>query len=110
VGAAGLRQSSHVVASTPRDRGARPPSPEYGDRALGRASAEVEEFWSLVRQLPRRQAQSVALFYLYDLSVAEIAETLECSTGSVKSHLSRGRAALAKRLNTSLETDEEVER
>jgi RNA polymerase sigma factor (sigma-70 family) len=72
--------------------------------------AEVEEFWSRVRQLPRRQAQSVALYYIYDLSVAEVAETLECSEGSVKIHLSRGRAALAKQLNEPCETDEEVER
>jgi RNA polymerase sigma-70 factor, ECF subfamily len=67
--------------------------------------AEVEEFWAEVRKLPRRQAQSVALYYLYDLTVAEIAETLECSTGSVKVHLSRGRTALAKQFG---ETDDEV--
>jgi RNA polymerase sigma factor (sigma-70 family) len=69
------------------------------------SAAEVEEFWTEVRKLPRRQAQSVALYYLYDLSVAEIAETLECSTGSVKVHLSRGRAALAQQFG---KTDDEV--
>jgi RNA polymerase sigma-70 factor (ECF subfamily) len=67
-------------------------------------SEDTETFWAEVRRLPRRQAQSVALFYVYDLSVADIARTLGCSEGSVKVHLSRGRAALALRLG---ETDEE---
>ncbi len=74
-------------------------------RSSDESPAEVEEFWAEVRKLPRRQAQSVALYYLYDLSVAEIAQTLECSTGSVKVHLSRGRAALALQFG---ETDDEV--
>ena len=56
-----------------------------------------ESFWSAVRSLPRRQAQVVALFYLYDLSVADVAATLELSEGSVKTHLSRARATLAER-------------
>ncbi|MDP9219733.1 MAG: ECF-type sigma factor, partial [Actinomycetota bacterium] len=54
-----------------------------------------------VRSLPRRQAQVVALFYLYDLSVADVAATLELSEGSVKTHLSRARAALAERFATA---------
>ncbi len=60
-----------------------------------------ETFWSAVRSLPRRQAQVVALFYLYDLAVADVAATLEMSEGSVKTHLSRARAALAQRLTAS---------
>ena len=38
------------------------------------------------------------LHYVEDRSVAEIADVLECSVGSVKTHLSRGRAALARAL------------
>lgn len=60
--------------------------------------AEDETFWAEVRRLPRRQAQAVALHYIYDLGVAEIAATLECAQGTVKVHLSRGRAALSGRL------------
>jgi RNA polymerase sigma factor (sigma-70 family) len=59
---------------------------------------EDETFWAAVRSLPRRQAQVVALFYLYDLAVTDIASTLEMSEGSVKTHLSRARASLAARL------------
>jgi RNA polymerase sigma factor (sigma-70 family) len=66
--------------------------------AVGPLSEDTEAFWAEVRRLPRRQAQSIALFYIYDLGVAEIARTLGCSEGSVKVHLSRGRAALGARL------------
>ena len=64
---------------------------------------DVDEFWALVRRLPRRQAQVVALHYLYDLGVVEIASTLEVSSGSVKVHLSRARASL--RLALAAEAD-----
>jgi RNA polymerase sigma-70 factor, ECF subfamily len=62
-----------------------------------------ETFWAEVRRLPRRQAQSIALHYVYDMSVVEIATTLGCSDSSVKAHLVRGRAALARRLGADLE-------
>lgn len=55
-------------------------------------------FWSTVRGLPRRQAQAIALHYLYGTSVAETAATMGCTEGSVKTHLARGRATLARRL------------
>jgi RNA polymerase sigma-70 factor (ECF subfamily) len=61
-------------------------------------AAEHETFWAEVRKLPRRQAQVVALHYVYDLGLAEIARTLGCAEGTVKVHLSRGRAALSERL------------
>lgn len=60
----------------------------------------TDEFWAEVRRLPRRQAQVVALFYVCDLGVAETATTLGVSEGSVKTHLSRARHALAERLGT----------
>ena len=39
-----------------------------------------------------------ALRYVYDLSVADIATTLGCSEGTVKVHLSRGRARIAEQV------------
>jgi RNA polymerase sigma-70 factor, ECF subfamily len=64
-----------------------------------------EEFWRQVRRLPRRQAQAAALRYVYDLSIADIAETLECSEGTVKVHLTRGRQALGQALDPSTDGD-----
>jgi RNA polymerase sigma-70 factor (ECF subfamily) len=57
-----------------------------------------EAFWQAVRRLPPRQAQVVALYYFEDYSVREIAAVLDCSEGTVKTHLSRARAAVARQL------------
>jgi RNA polymerase sigma factor (sigma-70 family) len=54
-------------------------------------------------QLPRRQREVLALRYYLDLSEREIAETLRISQGAVKSHASRGAAALRRHLSQFLE-------
>ena len=67
-----------------------------------RAYLELDEgdeaFWQAVRRLPARQAQAVALYYLEDYSVRQISEVLDCSEGTVKTHLSRARDAVARQL------------
>lgn len=67
------------------------------------AEGDDREFWAHVCALPRRQAQAVALRYVYGLPVAEIADTLGISEGSAKVHLHRGRLSLAARLGDSSE-------
>jgi RNA polymerase sigma-70 factor (sigma-E family) len=64
--------------------------------ALGRA--EHERVVAAVRRLPERQREAVALRYYLDLSEADIAAAMGVSAGSVKSHLHRGLAALARDL------------
>ncbi len=56
------------------------------------------DLWREVRRLPRRQAQAVALVYLIGLGRREVAEVLGCSEETVKTHLSRAKQTLAKRL------------
>lgn len=68
-----------------------------GDDATDRVSDPA--FWVAVRSLPERQLACVALHYLEDRPVAEIAEVLDCRPATVKVHLHRGRRALAKRLS-----------
>jgi RNA polymerase sigma-70 factor (ECF subfamily) len=70
------------------------------DRTGDAGAARVADpaFWAAVRALPERQRACVALHYLEDLSVTEIADAVGCSTATVKVHLHRGRAALAERL------------
>jgi len=72
------------------------------------------EFWAAVRSLPARQAECVALHYLEDRSVADIALVLGCKEATVKVHLHRGRTALAARLAAAptepTETDQEEAR
>ncbi|WP_346538370.1 SigE family RNA polymerase sigma factor [Micromonospora sp. DPT] len=48
-----------------------------------------------LRQLPANQRQALALHYLFDMPVEEIARETGAPTGTVKSWLSRGRARLA---------------
>ena len=67
-------------------------------QALPELEPEDEEFWQLVRELPKRQAQTTALFYVEDRSIAEIAEILECSPSTAKVHLHRARQTLARKL------------
>ncbi len=49
---------------------------------------------ALLLQLPDREREALALFYLGDLSVAEIAGALRAPEGTVKSWLHRGRERL----------------
>lgn len=72
-----------------------------GRRQLVSASVEpsTEGFWQLVRQLPRRQGQAVALRYAADLPIADIAAVLGCAEGTVKSHLHAARTTLAELLD-----------
>ncbi|MFC9589045.1 SigE family RNA polymerase sigma factor [Streptomyces sp. NPDC056944] len=51
-----------------------------------------------LRGLPPQQRRTLALHYLCDMSVDQVAAETGLSTGTVKTHLSRGRAALAHRL------------
>lgn len=60
------------------------------------------EAWGVLsealRQLPNRQREAFTLRILEELDVARTAEIMGCSEGSVKTHLSRARAALQHHL------------
>jgi RNA polymerase sigma-70 factor (ECF subfamily) len=58
-----------------------------------------------LRALPVTQRRALALHYLLDRSVAEIAAETGAATGTVKSWLSRGRAALAAQLGGTTEPE-----
>ena len=70
--------------------------------------SEADSFWSAVRKLPKRQAQTIALYYLEDRSVADIAEILECSPSTVKVQLHKGRRQLARRLGVDSEDGQDA--
>ncbi len=79
-----------AIAKHPRDL-ATVPFPEV--------TGEIEKIWREVRRLPRRQTQVIALVYLEDLTMTEIASTLDISKESVNTHLRRARVTLARRLH-----------
>jgi RNA polymerase sigma-70 factor, ECF subfamily len=58
-------------------------------------SEETVLLTAALRRLPVEQRRVLVLHYLMDIAVADIAEETGTSPGTVKSRLSRGRAALA---------------
>ncbi|MGH2596639.1 MAG: sigma-70 family RNA polymerase sigma factor [Actinomycetota bacterium] len=66
--------------------------------AIERSHDDAVDVERAVALLPRRQREVVVLRYLLDLNTTETASTLRISEGTVKSELSRARAALALRL------------
>ena len=69
---------------------------------LRRSEATVEGpspdalvFWAAVRRLPERHRRVMVLHYAGDRSVAEVASILSVPEGTVRSDLTRARAALA---------------
>lgn len=81
------------------------------DRALGRlrsqrqaAAPESVDDLDLadgIATLTEQQRRVVALYYLADLPVREVADDLGLAEGTVKSHLAAARAALATHLEVS---------
>jgi RNA polymerase sigma-70 factor (ECF subfamily) len=87
------RRSEHRAVARTIERGpVAPPEP-------------TDDFWALVRQLPPRQAAAVALHYLEDRPVTEVASILGCAEGTAKAHLHKGRATLARLLQSTETTD-----
>ena len=65
-------------------------------------SHDSREAWTRISaalgNLPRRQREAFTLRVLEELDVADTAKVMGCSEGSVKTHLSRARAALQEQL------------
>jgi RNA polymerase sigma-70 factor, ECF subfamily len=51
-----------------------------------------------IRALPRRQQSAVVLYYLADLTIADVARAMGCREGTVRAHLAKARASLGRRL------------
>ncbi len=93
-----------------RRQKARPavPLPEHDVPQRGDAHAQTEarlDIGAALARLPEHQRLAVVLVHLQDLPVAEAAEVLGVAEGTVKSRLSRGRAALAELLGATDGTD-----
>ena len=88
---AGLRRALTRSGPTP------PAEPPSGDAVLLAAA---------LRRIPADQRRALAMHYLLDLPVVDIAHELDVPAGTVKSWLSRGRAALAAQLGLTREGTE----
>lgn len=56
------------------------------------------EFVEEIKALPRRQREVIVLHYVDDMSTRDIAEVLDITESSVRTHLQRGREILARRI------------
>ena len=92
-----------VVERHVRREGGRVVLHEAGADDASLTAARRDAVLDALRQLPTRQREVLALRYYLDLSEVEIAEALGISTGAVKSHASRGAAALRTHLATDRE-------
>jgi RNA polymerase sigma-70 factor (ECF subfamily) len=89
------RRLSHEIAGLPdgaADDLAAPVTKESEDRSLRAAILEA------IGRLPRQQATAVLLHIVEEQPYEEIARGMGCSETTVRVHVMRGRAALARRL------------
>ena len=95
---AGRRSRRHAELGAPGTR------TDAADQASARALREVDDLaeirWALA-QVPARQRAVLVLRYWADLPVAEVADILGCSAGTVTSTASRAAARLAEALTTA---------
>ncbi len=66
--------------------------------ALPQSAAEHEPVWQAVAELPRKQRAAIALLYLEDRSIDEIADILDVAPSTVRVHLHRARQTLRDQL------------
>jgi RNA polymerase sigma-70 factor (sigma-E family) len=79
--------------------------PEVGVPDRSNESADADEIWSYLGQLPKRQRAVLVLRYYEDMSEAEVAQTLGISRGTAKSSASRGLARLRELMNVDIKQE-----
>jgi RNA polymerase sigma-70 factor (sigma-E family) len=85
------RRSSHEAVGVPV-----PDEAVAG--SLDTEVAERDAVWRLIQTLPKRQRAALVLRYYEDLDDTAIAEILDCSPVTVRTHVMRALAALRERL------------
>jgi len=83
------------------ERVGEPTTSPGADQGIGDADSTRR----LLLQLPRRQRTIAALFYIDDMPVKEIADSLGLSSGAVKFHLNRARKSLKAVLGDDISED-----
>ncbi|MET0237010.1 MAG: SigE family RNA polymerase sigma factor [Kibdelosporangium sp.] len=84
------RRAAKDIATTPGVLDAL--TPPVGDPAV--RHAERDAMRARIAKLPRKQRAAIVLRYYEDCSDAEIAAVLNCTEGTVRSHISRALQAL----------------
>ena len=90
-GARRRRQLAGEVAQTARQ-------PNTAQNEAERLSPDAQAVRRAIQDLPPEQRATISLFYLEDMSVAEVAVALDAPPGTIKTRLMHARAKLAKAL------------
>jgi RNA polymerase sigma-70 factor (sigma-E family) len=93
-GARSTLRHGKVVSRFVERRGPERDAPSAEGGAM--ASDDHLRMVAALRRLPQQQRTALALRYYLDLSEGEVAEAMGVSVGSVKTHLHRGLASLAR--------------
>lgn len=95
------RKCARLIRTKQRDRAL---PLEYEPQVHDPPPGQSRDLARAIAALPRQQAAAIALFYLEDLSLAEVSIALDIPIGTVKSRLSLAR----KTLKSTLEGDSHV--
>lgn len=68
--------------------------PAAHESSIPETVEESVDLWRAVHTLPHRQLEAVALYYILDLPVREVARLMDCNEGTVKAHLAKARQSL----------------
>jgi RNA polymerase sigma-70 factor (sigma-E family) len=99
------RVASNLAVDRYRHRRRQPHFPSGPVGIVDDRTAERSDLVAALRRLPRRQREVVVLRYLADFTEIDVATALGCSVGTVKTHSSRGLAALRRHLGDTGATD-----
>ena len=81
---------------------------DLADHGTGHHDAHFDnDLWHAIQQLPTKQRAVIALRYYEDLSEADIARTLGCSVGTVKSQASKAMTKLRELVPRDIESGRE---
>ena len=96
------RRCARQIRSLQRDRLLAEQAAVPGDEGSVPPGLEVDALHSAIAALPPDQRAAIALFYLEDMSVAQVAVALDVPAGTVKTRLMHAR----RKLRAALEGDE----
>ena len=92
------RRLFSAPAEDARAQAERLPSLQAGPEQALVARQELEAVWKIVEELPQQQKAIFLLRFVEEMSLEEIARTLELRPGTVKSHLFRALRAVKARM------------
>ncbi len=98
-----IRDASRAPALVPLDSLALPADPARGPEQIVLDRDWNQTLGTLLDRLPEGQRLSVLLRHVVGLPYSEIAQVLDCPTGTVKSQVSRGLATLRNQLRPDKE-------